>query len=307
MGEAMERASKQLESQTGSQQQGQGGQQADGSSESGEQSQTQQGGGQPGEQQQDVAQGGGGEQGDRQEQGQGEQGEHSTSTPPGKNSSPGGESSEKSSLEDLAKQMERAQELSEKLQRDRQAMRRAQELNGALESTSQRLGSESEMADGESSQQGQGQQGQGQQEQGQQGQGAAQGIIASGASQGESRPGQGHTWEDEGPQDALPSHQDANRQSDRRGGQQIDDFEQIYRGVRIEGAESLLVGEDGVVDESGHQDIIHSRLTEGHADAAAPILTVPPQYREAADRSLTDETIPPAYREAIKNYFDGME
>jgi len=131
--------------------------------------------------------------------------------------------------------------------------------------------------------------------------------MMGGVSQGEADPGKGHTWEDEGPQDALASHQDANRQSSRRGGQQIDDFEQIYRSVRLEGAESLLVGEDGEVDESGHQDIIHSRLTEGQEEAASPILSVPPQYREAADRSLNDETIPPAYREAIKNYFDGME
>ena len=77
--------------------------------------------------------------------------------------------------------------------------------------------------------------------------------------------------------------------------------------MRLEGAETLTVGEDGVVDESGHQDIIHSRLTEGQEDATSPLLSMPPQYREAADKSLNDETIPPAYREAIKNYFDGME
>jgi hypothetical protein len=117
----------------------------------------------------------------------------------------------------------------------------------------------------------------------------------------------GHTWEDQG-EHRSPDHAvEADRQSDRRTGAHLDDFERLYEGLRLQGAQSLLAGADGVIDEDGHVDQLPVRLTAGDEDAAAPTVELPAGYRDEAAEAIDADPIPPAYRHAVKEYFDAMD
>src|SRR5690606_38598000 len=116
------------------------------------------------------------------------------------------------------------------------------------------------------------------------------------------------TWEDEGTSgDGAGGHRDADRQSDRRGGGELDDFQRLYDPVRLDGAKGLLTSVEGSVDERGQLDVLPTRLTGAEQDASAPRLALPADYRSAADQALSGEKIPAGYREAVKQYFDSME
>jgi hypothetical protein len=276
-GQQMERAGQQLQGQEGGQaQRSDQGQQGEGSDQ-GQQDAGQQGqeGGQQGQGQQ--AQDGG-------QQGQGQQSAQSGTS--------GG--SEGSDMERLADELQRQQDLAERLQQDEEQLARSQQLNGALEGSSQRLGGEGAVADGASSQNGTGQGG---------GEGEGEGEVGVVATDY----GTGHTWEDQGTGAADSEHHDAERQTDRVGGQELDDFQRLYDPLRMEGARSLLSSVEGTVDEEGHIDTLPTRLTGGEQDAAAPLITLPDQYREAADQALAGERVPAGYRESVKQYFDSME
>jgi hypothetical protein len=158
-------------------------------------------------------------------------------------------------------------------------------MNGALEGSAQRLGGEQQVASGSS--------GQGDPQDGQQALGQDYGTR--------------HTWEDEGSHAADAVHHDADRASDRTEGQELDDFRRLYDPLRAEGAQALLTSVDGDVDEAGHQDTLSTRLTGGSEDASAPLVALPPGYKQAADQALSTEQVPAGYRQAVKQYFDAME
>ena len=210
-------------------------------------------------------------------------------------------------MQQLSQQLRQAQSAAQQARQDAQRLEQSQRVNGALEASQQRLGQQSGVSEG----QGQGQQGQQGQAQGQgagQGQGHGQGQGQA-VTQGNpaSRAGNGHTWEDEGTYDSNGSHQDANRNTSRTTGQDIDDFEQFYAPVRMDGAETLTAGVDGTIDEDGHVDELPSRLTGSTERSEGTLLSVPDQYREAADQALNAERVPPGYRDVVKRYFDAME
>ena len=119
--------------------------------------------------------------------------------------------------------------------------------------------------------------------------------------------GSGHTWEDEGTFNSNQGFQDANRQNSRTTGQEIDDFQQFYRPVRLDGAESLVAGVDGQIDDRGHVDELPSRLTGSSERSDGKLLDVPDGYRDAADQALNAERVPPGYRDVVKKYFDAMQ
>jgi len=279
-GQRMERAGRQLQGQQGQQaQRSEGSQQGQGS-EAGQQGQ----GSEAGQQ-------GQGSEAGQQEAGQQEAGQQGS----GQQTAQGGPGSESggSDLQGLADELQRQQDLSERLQQDGEQLARSQQLNGALEGSSQRLGGEGAVADGASSQSGAGEGGSGEGELG-------EGLVATDF-------GTGHTWEDQGTGGSDVVHHDADRQTTRAGGQELDDFQRLYDPLRLEGAQSLLTSVEGTVDEDGHIDTLPTRLTGGEQDAAAPLITMPDQYREAADQALTGERVPAGYRESVKRYFDAME
>jgi hypothetical protein len=203
-------------------------------------------------------------------------------------------------LRDAAGKLGDGRALAERLQQDRERMRQAQEANGALEASRQRLGGEPSEPGGEAGQAGEG-------EGGMRGE-AGTGLDA--AMQGPpdtSEAGRGHTWEDQGTFDSPPGFNDADRTSARNSGKVLDDFESFYDPQRLEGAEGLIVSVEGMIDERGHFDTIERRLTDSSEKASRPMLDVPDVYTDAAERALTDDRVPPAYRAAIKDYFDSME
>ncbi|MBW1880372.1 MAG: hypothetical protein JRJ84_18600 [Deltaproteobacteria bacterium] len=234
----------------------------------------------------------GGQQGEGS--GQGQQGQEPGEQGSGGETAQGGSGGESGSadMEQLARELQRQQDLSERLQQDAEQLARSQQLNGALEGSAQRLGGEGAVADGASSQNGSGQGG----SEGESG----EGMVATDF-------GTSHTWEDEGTGDAGTEHHDAERQTDRTSGQELDDFQRLYDPLRLEGAQGLLTSVEGTVDEEGHIDTLPTRLTGGDQDAAAPLITLPDQYREAADQALAGERVPAGYRESVKQYFDSME
>lgn len=120
--------------------------------------------------------------------------------------------------------------------------------------------------------------------------------------------GTGHTWEDQGQGTAPTSgHLDADRQSARDAGREVDDFERLYDPLRMTGANGLLTSVDGQVDENGQIDTLPTRITGGDETATAPLLTLPEQYREARDEALASERIPPGYRDAVRTYFNATD
>ncbi len=205
---------------------------------------------------------------------------------------------------ELAKQLQQARDVGEKLEQSREQIQASQRLNGAAERTASAL-EKPPAGDG----QGQPKPGEGDGD----GDGEGEGD-GDGEGEGEGRPGErpanagkGHTWEDEGESDALSEHQDADRNSDRTGGKTADDFQKIYAPVRpYQGQGGQIASAPGQLDESGHVDQLTVRLTGSDEQATAPRLDLPAGYRDAATRALTEEEIPPGYRDSVKEYFDGF-
>ncbi len=181
-------------------------------------------------------------------------------------------------------------------------MERAQQIRGAMEGSTQRLGGDGEVAQGESSQQGSGSSASGQGAE-QQGQG---GGTQAGAQQPGTSAGAAHTWEDEGEMPLAAGNDHRETTSDRKQGEQIDDFDKLYEAVRLDDAEALLAGASGRLDDRGHIDELSLRLTEAEEAAKTGTVQLPDAYREAAAEAIEAEPIPPAYREAVKDYFDDM-
>jgi hypothetical protein len=86
-----------------------------------------------------------------------------------------------------------------------------------------------------------------------------------------------------------------------------DDFEQLYEALQLEGADTLLVSQQGSIDERGHIDDLPTRVTGSDQRADRILLDVPDAYTEAAAAALNNERVPPGYRAAVKDYFDSME
>lgn len=214
--------------------------------------------------------------------------------------------------EQLAEQLQQAREAGRRMAEDREALERAQRLAGAIEGARQQLG-EGDPA-GQSSQ-GEGQGGDGTEGEGE---GATEGSGENGGpgggqSQGRGKggpnAGQGHTWEDQGEHEG--SNQAAGngdeRQSDRKDGQHIDDFEKFYEAVRLKGAKPLVAGTNSVLDESGKVDELEYRLTTAEESATVGRVDLPDAYREAASAAIEAEPIPPAYKNAVRDYFAEMD
>lgn len=199
---------------------------------------------------------------------------------------------------ELARDLAEAGELGEQLQQDAEALQRSQELNGALEGARQRLGGSPQMAQGASSD-APGEGGLGSEARGPGTPGAPEG-------QGDGSGSEGHTWEEQGPRTASEVSPE-DRQSARTGGTQIDDFQRLYDGLRLEGAESLLAGTEGTIDPTGRVDRLPIRITGGEADARAPTVILPARYRDQAVEAIGAEPIPPAYEQVVKTYFDAMD
>ncbi|MEQ1505203.1 MAG: hypothetical protein ABMB14_23420 [Myxococcota bacterium] len=239
----------------------------------------------------------------------------SPESPPGSEGSQGSEGSgglTPAQAQELGEQLAQAKALGEKLASDRKALEQSQQLNGALEGSRQRLGGSPQVADGSmSGSPNDGQTGDGE---GAPGPGDGTGPTGDGRNgQGVGQDGQGasvgtgHTWEDQGESGSSAATSGAEgRQSDRKGGTHVDDFQKLYEGLRLKGAESLLAGVEGRIDEQGRIDQLPVRITTGDEDAAAATVTLPAQYREAATEAIESEVIPPAYEQAVKQYFDAM-
>ena len=54
-----------------------------------------------------------------------------------------------------------------------------------------------------------------------------------------------------------------NRYSDRTEGTHVDDFERLYKAVRMDNADALLASVEGELDQAGHIDELPTRLTSG--------------------------------------------
>ena len=87
----------------------------------------------------------------------------------------------------------------------------------------------------------------------------------------------------------------------------IDDFEQFYAPIRMEGAEGAITGVTGEIDASGQLETLPSRLTEGQETSTAPSLNVPEGYKDAAERAMNNERVPPGYRNSVREYFESVE
>ena len=199
----------------------------------------------------------------------------------------------------LATELARAQQLGRQLANDQAALQRSQALNGALEGARQRLGGEAQVAGGQASQ-GQGSPGAGDGREPGSGTGAgAPGGGGVGTGAGTS----GHTWEDEGESRGGGGPAE-DRFTDRRGGRHVDDFQQLYDELRLAGAQSLLAGTEGQIDEQGRIDQLPIRITTGDEDAATPSVQIPAAWRDEAVEAIEAEPVPPAYEEAVKQYFD---
>ena len=241
--------------------------------------------------------------GDQLENGQQSEGQGGEQQTPGEKGQPSGnEGMSQEQINDMSEQLAKARELGEQLQSDQKALDRAQKLNSAMEASKQRLGGESEVPSGESS----GEEGQGEEGQGEEGQGEGEG---EGEGQGKGQQGPAHTWEDEGESNGSDEqqHEDRNRASKEGEGEVVDDYERLYAAMRMKNADALLASVEGQVDEDGHIDELHTRLTGADEDATRANITLPAQYREAAAEAMNAEEIPPGYRDAVKQYFDEME
>ena len=223
----------------------------------------------------------------------GPQGQAGTQGQPSRGGQSGGDRGQ-ASTQQLAEALKRQQRLGQQLQSDSQKLAKSQEINGALEGSDQRLGGQGDVARGQAGSKGQ-----------QPGKGSTSGAQLAQAPDY----GVGHTWEDQGTQPGTgpTEHHDADRQSSARGGQELDDFQQLYAPVRDPNTGTLVTGVHAKVDDKGHIDVLPTRRTGGTEDARAPLLQVPATYKQAADQALSGEKVPAGYREAVKQYFDSME
>jgi hypothetical protein len=207
----------------------------------------------------------------------------------------GGESS-RDQLEALQERLQKNKELAEQMKEDQARLQQSQETNGALEAAGQAMGAEGQVAEGAGTESQEGQ-----------GQPVAGGPSTCVGTECQSNAGKGHTWEDEGTHNTKDGFQDSSRSSNRNQGAEIEDFEQFYAPVRMEGVEGAVTGVDGTVDESGHMDVLPSRKTQADEVAVRPLLDVPDGYRDAANRAMENERVPPGYRNSVKEYFDSLE
>ena len=227
----------------------------------------------------------------------------------------GGLSSEDAAA--LKDALDQARQTGQQLQQDEAALRRSQELNGALESSRQQLGGEPGVDAGQSKspssrsasecENGTGESGECENGEGENGEGNDQ--RNGGASQNTmSGVGDQHTWEDEGAfQVSQEDGLNGQRQSDRSEGRTIDDFEKLYRSLRVQDAEHLVTSAEGQLDEAGQVDELPTRITGADETSQQISLDVPAAYAEAAAEAIRAEAIPPGYREAVKQYFDEVD
>ena len=87
----------------------------------------------------------------------------------------------------------------------------------------------------------------------------------------------------------------------------IDDFEQFYAPIRLEGVEGAVTGVMGEIDASGQLETVPTRLTEGQERSSTPTLSVPEGYKRAAERAMNNERVPPGYRNSVRQYFESVE
>ena len=222
----------------------------------------------------------------------------------------GGLSSEDAAA--LKDALDQARQTGQQLQQDEAALRRSQELNGALESSRQQLGGEPRVDEGQSKspssrsasecENGEGESGECENGEGndQRNGGPSQNTMSGVGDQ--------HTWEDEGAfQVSQEDGLNGQRQSDRSEGRTIDDFEKLYRSLRVQDAEHLVTSAEGQLDEAGQVDELPTRITGADETSQQISLDVPAAYAEAAAEAIRAEAIPPGYREAVKQYFDEVD
>ena len=88
----------------------------------------------------------------------------------------------------------------------------------------------------------------------------------------------------------------------------IDDFEQFYAPIRLEGVEGAVTGVMGEIDASGRLEIycrpVLPKVRNGRLH---------PRYRYlkgtkvAAERAMNNERVPPGYRNSVRQYFESVE
>ncbi len=207
----------------------------------------------------------------------------------------GGDGLSPEEAQELAEQLARAKAAGEQLKRDRAALERSQELNGAMESARQRLGGEPRVSGGEGEGEGEGQgEGEGEGE----GQGEGQAKTPGNG------PGSAHTWEDEGEfASDRPGGEGSTKPAGERDHQQIDDFQRLYEEARLKGARSLVAGTGSQLHEGGRVDELPTRVTSAEEVAGVGLVELPAEARDAATQAVVSEDIPAAYREAVKQYF----
>jgi hypothetical protein len=198
----------------------------------------------------------------------------------------------------MQRALEQQRDLGERLERDREKLEQARQMQGAVQGAQERMGGpDGEGSTGQGAGEGEGE-GEGE---------GGQGVAMEQGMGGGAGAGAGHTWEDEGEFTAEQAFQDGAAQTREGGGEEaehIDDFEQFYAPHRIDDAQALLAAEEGSLDEGGQIDTLVTRLTESDETAERPTLQLPDTYREAATEAIEAERIPPAYREAVKAYFE---
>jgi hypothetical protein len=218
-------------------------------------------------------------------------------------------------MDALREELQRSQELGQKLGDDQKALKRAQQTNGALEGSKQRMGGQADTQEGQSNQGADGQEdgeGEGQSEGQARNQGSGDGGKEGNDGQGQQAASTSsrHTWEDEGEREAgKDGFNDEDRNSNRTASadQHVDDFERLYAPSRLDDVDALLAGARGQVDEDGHIELVPTRRTTSDETAERGLIDVPEDYAAAAREAINDETVPPGYRDAVKQYFDQME
>jgi hypothetical protein len=224
--------------------------------------------------------------------------------------------------QELAKALQDAKGLGERLKQDKQSMQRLERMRAATERAKEQLDQDAKDAkDGEGGKEGEGEgegngegKGKGKGGNGESGEGEGEGEGegdgggGEGDQKGGSKAGKGHTWEDQGTSKGQEGHQSEDRNGKREGeGGVVNDFERLYEGARIEGAEGLLTAVDGEINENGKIDTLDTRITGSDERSALPTVNVPAGSAPTGEEAVRNETVPPGYREAVKQYFDGMK
>jgi hypothetical protein len=119
--------------------------------------------------------------------------------------------------------------------------------------------------------------------------------------------GSGHTDADQGSHSTAGApHQDMDRQVENRTSSWVVPFEQSHEAERLQGIQAVATTVDVPLGQ-GPVDVETLRLGGSDERSAAPLLTLPPSYREAAEEAVDGEAVPRAYREQVRTYFDGMK